>query len=148
MNIWQIDTLEHGISLGINPNFYFHRIYQEILEENDQGKPIEESSIQYRELEDMSLLPLDLLNKLKQGVKLSKFERIILVKSKFHHAREIEHYQHDVLNRMINKNVSLISLPSSNLKLTGAFLTIRTTLSHGGKRKVSNWVLVQTTTLH
>ena len=27
----------------------------------------------------------------------------------------------DVLNRMINKNVSLISLPSSNLKLTGAF---------------------------
>ena len=65
MNIWQIDTLEHGISLGINPNFYFHRIYQEILEENDQGKPIEESSIQYRELEDMSLLPLDILNKLK-----------------------------------------------------------------------------------
>ena len=121
MNIWQIDTLEHGISLGINPNFYFHRIYQEILEENDQGKPIEESSIQYRELEDMSLLPLDILNKLKAGEKLTKYEKIILVKSKFHHAREVEHYQHDVLNRMINKNVSLISLPSSNLKLTGAF---------------------------
>ena len=24
MNIWRIDTLEHGLSLGINPNFYFH----------------------------------------------------------------------------------------------------------------------------
>ena len=40
---------------------------------------------------------------------------------KFHTAREIEHYQHDVLNRMINKKVSLVALPSSNLKLTGSF---------------------------
>ena len=24
MNIWHIDTLEHGVSLGVNPNFYFH----------------------------------------------------------------------------------------------------------------------------
>ena len=45
----------------------------------------------------------------------------MLTKEKFHHAREIEHYQHDVLNRMINKRVSLVALPSSNLKLTGAF---------------------------
>jgi hypothetical protein len=43
------------------------------------------------------------------------------IKTKFHTAREIEHYQHDVLNRMINKKVSLVALPSSNLKLTGAF---------------------------
>jgi len=33
----------------------------------------------------------------------------------------VEHYQHDVLNRMINKKVSLVALPSSNLKLTGCF---------------------------
>jgi hypothetical protein len=36
-------------------------------------------------------------------------------------AREIEQYQHDVLNRLIQKGVSLISLPSSNNKLTGKF---------------------------
>ncbi|MFA5584554.1 MAG: hypothetical protein WDA09_10105, partial [Bacteriovoracaceae bacterium] len=24
LNIWHINTLEHGLSLGINPNFYFH----------------------------------------------------------------------------------------------------------------------------
>ena len=24
MNIWYVDAIEHGLSLGINPNFYFH----------------------------------------------------------------------------------------------------------------------------
>ena len=43
-----------------------------------------------------------------------------LIKIRFHHAREMEHYQHDVLNRMINKKVGLVALPSSNLKLTGS----------------------------
>jgi adenosine deaminase len=32
----------------------------------------------------------------------------------------VEHYQHDVLNRMIDKRLTLVSLPSSNKKLTGA----------------------------
>ena len=36
------------------------------------------------------------------------------------HAGEVEHYQHDVLNRMIDKRLTLVSLPSSNKKLTGA----------------------------
>ena len=35
MNIWHIDTLEHGLSLGINPNFYFHKLYQIVMEKND-----------------------------------------------------------------------------------------------------------------
>ena len=43
------------------------------------------------------------------------------IKAKFHTAREVEHYQHDVLNRLIQKGVSLVSLPSSNNKLTGQF---------------------------
>jgi hypothetical protein len=33
----------------------------------------------------------------------------------------VEHYQHDVLNRLIDKGVTLVSLPSSNNKLTGQF---------------------------
>jgi hypothetical protein len=34
MNIWHIDTLEHGVSLGINPNYFFHLIYQEVVRRN------------------------------------------------------------------------------------------------------------------
>ena len=63
----------------------------------------------------------EIKRKLEKGITLEKVEIDQLTKEKFHHAREIEHYQHDVLNRMIDKNVSLVSLPSSNLKLTGAF---------------------------
>lgn len=43
------------------------------------------------------------------------------MKAKFHTAREVEQYQHDVLNRLIQKGVSLVTLPSSNNKLTGKF---------------------------
>ena len=59
--------------------------------------------------------------KLFKGEVLTDEEITSFTKTKFHTAREIEHYQHDVLNRMINKGVSLVALPSSNLKLTGAF---------------------------
>ena len=59
--------------------------------------------------------------KLYRGELLSEEEKTIFVKTKFHTAREVEHYQHDVLNRMINKGVSLIALPSSNKRLTGSF---------------------------
>ena len=51
------------LALGSIQTFTFTEFIKK-LEENDQGKPIEESSIQYRELKDMSLLPLDILNKL------------------------------------------------------------------------------------
>ncbi len=121
MNIWHIDTLEHGISLGINPNFYFHRILQDTLELNEKGIPLTEKSILKEEIDDIQGLPLEIKKKLSKGISLSPIEKDMLTKEKFHHAREIEHYQHDVLNRMINKRVSLVALPSSNLKLTGAF---------------------------
>ncbi|MBW3671802.1 MAG: hypothetical protein KY432_09050, partial [Acidobacteria bacterium] len=55
-----------------------------------------------------------------RGVRLSAEEELLFIKAKFHQARELEHYQHDVLNRMIDKRVGLIALPSSNRKLTGA----------------------------
>jgi len=45
----------------------------------------------------------------------------MFTKVKFHAAGEVERYQHDVLNRMIQKKVSLIALPSSNYKLTTCF---------------------------
>ena len=55
-------------------------------------------------------------------IKSEKEEDIVLfLKTKFHNAREVEHYQHDILNRIIQKSVSLVALPSSNLKLTGVF---------------------------
>lgn len=121
MNIWHIDTLEHGLSLGINPNFYFHRLYQRVIEKNSKLIPIKQGCNEFDEIEDMDWQDPHIKDKLLQGVPLEDNEKISFLKTKFHTAREIEHYQHDILNRMIHKNVSLVSLPSSNLKLTGAF---------------------------
>lgn len=123
MNIWHIDTLEHGISLGINPNFYFHRLFQEVLKKNAAGQAITKADHEYHELVelDWSTTKASVKEKLLKGEKLSDNEKIQFVKAKFHTAREVEHYQHDVLNRMIQKGVSLIALPSSNNKLTGKF---------------------------
>jgi adenosine deaminase len=122
MNIWHIDTLEHGISLGINPNKYFHEMYQNIHRKNQQSMAITEKDSLYRELVELDWAGnRHVLDKLLKGVKLTADEDILFVKAKFHTAREVEHYQHDVLNRMIQKGVTLVSLPSSNNKLTGKF---------------------------
>lgn len=122
MNIWHIDTLEHGISLGINPNQYFHQLYQRIILNNLQGQAIEAQSTDYKELVDLNWgHNRFILDKLLTGEVLSENDRTKFLKTKFHMAREIEQYQHDVLNRLIQKGVSLISLPSSNNKLTGKF---------------------------
>ena len=121
MNIWHINTLEHGLSLGINPNFYFHRLFQRVMEKNQLGKAITKKSPEYSELNDMEWHDSIVKDKIFKGELLSLEEEKSFLKTKFHTAREIEHYQHDVLNRMINKKVSLVALPSSNLKLTGCF---------------------------
>lgn len=122
LNIWHIDTLEHGLSLGINPNFYFHSLYQRLIDGNETGEKIIPGSNDYKELMDMDWREHDdVRDKLMNGIKLTPDEKKIFVKIKFHTAREVEHYQHDVLNRMINKKVSLIALPSSNNKLTTSF---------------------------
>lgn len=122
MNMWHIDTLEHGISLGINPNKYFHKIYQNIIEKNREGLAITEKDPHYRELMELDWTPYEKVrDKILTGEKLNKDEEVLFVKAKFHTAREVEYYQHDVLNRMIQKGVTLISLPSSNNKLTGKF---------------------------
>ena len=121
LNIWHIDTLEHGLSLGINPNYYFHRIYQRLIEMNSAGLSLNPNSFEFAEIMDMEWSDVDVRDKLIAGTTLSEKEKVKFLKTKFHTAREVEHYQHDVLNRMINKNVSLVALPSSNLKLTGCF---------------------------
>ncbi len=122
MNIWHIDTLEHGLSLGINPNFYFHKFYQMVMEKNNKGHAITAKDPEYKELIELdwgTYKPV--LTKLLDGAKLNAEEHTLFIKAKFHTAREVEHYQHDVLNRLIQKGVSLVSLPSSNNKLTGQF---------------------------
>jgi hypothetical protein len=122
MNIWHIDTLEHGISLGINPNLYFHKLYQRTIKKNLAGIAVEKNSIDYNELVDLTwgnYRPISI--KLFQGEVLTELDRTQFLKAKFHTAREVEQYQHDVLNRLIQKGVSLITLPSSNNKLTGKF---------------------------
>lgn len=122
LNIWNIDTLEHGLSLGINPNFYFHSMYRRLIIDNERGAKIKENSGDWKELMDMDWREhTDIRDKLFNGEMLTADERRHFVKIKFHTAREVEHYQHDVLNRMINKGVSLIALPSSNNKLTTSF---------------------------
>lgn len=122
LNIWHIDTLEHGLSLGINPNYYFHSLYRRLVVDNERGEKIKEGSSDWKELMDMDWRDhADVREKLFDGVLITEQERRDFVKIKFHTAREVEHYQHDVLNRMINKGVSLIALPSSNNKLTNSF---------------------------
>ena len=122
MNIWHIDTLEHGLSLGINPNFYYHSLYQRCLELNEQKIPIKQNSQEWHELSEMNWRTDTLVRgKLFAGTPLTPEEKTIFVKTKFHTAREVEHYQHDVLNRMLTKGVGLIALPSSNKRLTGSF---------------------------
>lgn len=122
LNIWHIDTLEHGLSLGINPNFYYHSLYLRLVAANEEGHGIAAGSPEYKELSEMEWREHEnVREKLFAGTPLTNEEKKIFVKVKFHTAREVEHYQHDVLNRMINKNVSLIALPSSNNKLTNCF---------------------------
>ncbi len=122
LNIWHIDTLEHGLSLGINPNFYFHSLYRRLVIANERSAKIDVGSSDWKELMDMDWREhTEVRDKLFRGEALSDDEKRIFVKVKFHTAREVEHYQHDVLNRMINKGVGLIALPSSNNKLTTSF---------------------------
>lgn len=122
MNIWHIDALEHGISLGINPNKYFHQLYQRVILNNLNGKAVETNSTDYKELMELNWSNYrPVLQKLLSGELLTEQDRTQFLKAKFHTARDIEQYQHDVLNRLIQKGVSLISLPSSNNKLTGKF---------------------------
>lgn len=120
MNIWHIDTLEHGLSLGINPNVYFQRVYQEVIKKNRMGLPITAKDKEFIELTELDWgSSKAVLEKLLSGERLNEAENLLFVKAKFHTAREVEGYQHDVLNRMIQKGVTLVSLPSSNNKLTG-----------------------------
>jgi adenosine deaminase len=121
MNIWHVDAIEHGLSLGINPNFYFHSMLQRLLRANQQRQGIPRASREEAEIVDMDWSGRDnIRDKLLSGEPLSEAETTLAIKTKFHHAREVEHYQHDVLNRMIDKRLTLVSLPSSNKKLTGA----------------------------
>jgi adenosine deaminase len=121
MNIWYVDAIEHGLALGINPNFYFHSLLQRILSANRRGEPVRPGSREHAELMDMDTSGREeIREKLLRGMPLNDAEATLATKTKFHHAREVEHYQHDVLNRMIDKRLTLVSLPSSNKKLTGA----------------------------
>lgn len=123
MNIWRIDTLEHGLSLGINPNYYFHSLYQRVLKWNQRNEAVRPGTQEYNEVVEMDWQDHSqfVKEKLLQGIPLSTSEILLFTKAKFHTAREVELYQHDVLNRMIDKGVSLVSLPSSNNKLSALF---------------------------
>jgi hypothetical protein len=121
LNIWHVDAIEHGLSLGINPNYYFHRLLQRVLQANLDGRGVTPGSKEHAELMEIDWEGREpLREKLFRGERLSEGETVLVTKAKFHLARELEHYQHDVLNRMIDKRLSLIALPSSNRKLTGA----------------------------
>lgn len=117
MNIWRVDTLEHGLALGINPNIYFHSMMEEALVLNSQGVPIESGAL-HREIMEWDFRNELIREKLVQGETLQPAEKKEFVKTKYFHALEVEHYQHDVLNKLIDKKVKLTALPSSNQKLT------------------------------
>jgi cytosine/adenosine deaminase-related metal-dependent hydrolase len=104
--------------MGINPNFYFHALLQRVFRANGRGEAL--ASRHRAEIMDMDWSNREeIRDKLVNGVPISDAEATLATKTKFHHAREVESYQHDVLNRMIDKRLTLVSLPSSNKKLTG-----------------------------
>jgi len=122
MNIWHVDAIEHGLSLGINPNFYYHGLFLKIARRNRDGEKLDKDSLAYRELVAMDWEKnKSILDKLIGGIPLSEKEKIIFTKTKYHTSIEVSHYQHDIINRMLDKNLSVIALPSSNKKLTGQF---------------------------
>ncbi|MBI2212291.1 MAG: hypothetical protein HYU52_01480 [Acidobacteria bacterium] len=122
MNIWHVDAVEHGLALGTNPNYYFQRLTQRALQANAENRAITPGTLDASEISELDWNGRDdIAKKLSVGQHLSPAERTKFIKAKFHTASEVEHYQHDVLNRMIDKGVSIIALPSSNKRLTGAF---------------------------
>lgn len=121
MNIWHVDTLEHGLSLGINPNYYFQRLYQKVLRLNQKGNKLEKGTPEFNEIDELIWEDLKVKEKIIKGAPLNETEIQEFTKTKFYSAQEVEHYQHDILNRMINKKIGLVALPSSNMKLTGHF---------------------------
>lgn len=78
--------------------------------------------MEYREIQEIHWNENNssIRDKIINGVKLNSDEILEFTKIKFHTAIEIERYQHDVLNRIISKNIGVVGLPSSNLKLTTA----------------------------
>ena len=121
LNIWHVEAIEHGLSMGINPNLYFHSLLQRVRRANGKGEALRAGSREYAEIMDMDWGGREeIRDKLLHGEPLTGKEATRATKTKFHHASEVEHYQHDVLNRMIDKRLTLVSLPSSNKKLTGA----------------------------
>ncbi len=53
MNIWHVEAIEHGLSLGINPNFYFHSILQRALHANRRREGVRPGTREHMELVDM-----------------------------------------------------------------------------------------------
>ena len=121
LNIWHIDTLEHGLSLGINPNFYYHMLFERVIEMNAQEQPLKKGHTDYYEILEMDWADETIKEKLLKGKKLTRKEILSFIATKSHSAREVEHYQHDVLNRLIDKKVTVVALPSSNNRLTYFF---------------------------
>ena len=119
MNIWYIDALEHGVSLGVNPNYYYHCVFERAMAANTAAMPVVASGVEHRELLEMDWRNHpDVRDKLLAGTRLGVDDIRRFISTKFHTARETERYQHDVLNRVIDKGVSLVALPSSNITLT------------------------------
>ena len=121
LNIWHIDALEHGLSLGINPNFYYHILFERVMEENSKGRPLQKGHPDYDEILEMEWENEDIKEKILKGEKLQRSEILSFIETKSHMAQEVEYYQHDVLNRLIDKKVTVVALPSSNHRLTYFF---------------------------
>ena len=75
-------------------------------------------------------------NKLLSGIPLNSVERQEFAKQNST-MLEVEHYQHDVLNRLLDKKVKLTALPSSNQKLTAVVPGFKDHPSRGGRKKAS-----------
>lgn len=76
LNIWNIDTLEHGLSIGINPNYYFQRLLQKVLKLNQNSQPLDNKSMEYREIQEIHWNENNssIRDKIINGVKLNSDE--------------------------------------------------------------------------
>src|SRR6185503_436957 len=85
MNIWHVDAIEHGLSLGMNPNFYFHSMLQRIVRANRRGESMGAKSMEHAELMEMDWNGREeTRERLLRGESLNERELTLLTKSKFH----------------------------------------------------------------
>lgn len=122
ITIWKIDTLEHGLAAGVNPFLYFGRLKKKVFAKNALKQAIDQKEREFFELRDLAWDDKEwIFEKLLRGEELDQEEKRILRNLFFDKIKEVWDAQVEVLCLLLEHNVSITSIPTTNKKLTGLF---------------------------